>query len=378
MVRPRAMDEIHVVTPDLFTRNGGIARITRATCAAIARHVGSTARVVVHALHDEPHAVDRRYLPAPHRFVGYRGVRESLALAVARATLRRDTRAVVFSHVNLATTALPVLRSGPPVAIVAHGIDVWDPLPIHRRLALQRAARVWAVSRFTGRVVRAMHGVAPSAIATLNNCLDPVWSQMPAPEATLPTGVRAPYFLLVSRLDVDVDDKGVLHTLAAFGRAQRAGQLSDWQLVIAGDGPRRAQVAAAAAGLDSVRVLGTVSDPTLRRLYAESAALVLPSAKEGFGLVFLEAMHFGRPVIAACASASPEVVADEQSGVLVPFGDVDALEFAMRRLARSATLREVLGQSGRELSRTRFSFEAYAQAVSTELAGLGVAPAPRL
>src|SRR5262249_51194424 len=86
---------------------------------------------------------------------------------------------------------------------------------------------------------------------------------------------------------------------------------------------------------DSVRLLGEVPDDAeVGRLYREADVFCLPTVQEGFGIVFLEAMASGLPVVATTAAAIPEVVPDGKAGLLVPPGDVEALAAALVELLR--------------------------------------------
>lgn len=101
-------------------------------------------------------------------------------------------------------------------------------------------------------------------------------------------------------------------------------------LLVAGDGPLRGELEAAARGLD-VRFLGYVDDP--RSVFAAADAIALPSSTEGLPLVALEAMALGRCIVASAVGELPELLA-QGAGVLVPPGDAGALAEALRRLRR--------------------------------------------
>lgn len=125
----------------------------------------------------------------------------------------------------------------------------------------------------------------------------------------------------------------------------------DFRLLLAGDDPfyglrpgfeRLAQELGVA---DRIQFLGVRHD--IPNLLAASDLFVLPSLYEGLGLVFLEAMSASRPVISTAATAIPEVVANEETGLLVPVGDDAALATAWLRLARSPELRARFGAAGR-------------------------------
>jgi glycosyltransferase involved in cell wall biosynthesis len=105
--------------------------------------------------------------------------------------------------------------------------------------------------------------------------------------------------------------------------------------LIAGDGPEHAALLGLAAELGlggAVTFTGVLPDDELARLYRRADVFCLPSVQEGFGIVFLEAMACGLPVVATTAAAIPEVVPDRRAGLLVPPGDVVALAHALVEL----------------------------------------------
>ncbi|PYS39514.1 MAG: hypothetical protein DMF71_15090, partial [Acidobacteria bacterium] len=122
-------------------------------------------------------------------------------------------------------------------------------------------------------------------------------------------------------------------------------RLGDLQYVVVGSGNdlERHRRLAAEKGLNGhVHFLGSVDEATLRRLYQECDVFVLPSAGEGFGIVYLEAMFYGKPVIAAESGAVSEVVSRDETGLLVEYGDAERLAEAILRLGEDAAGRQRL------------------------------------
>lgn len=125
----------------------------------------------------------------------------------------------------------------------------------------------------------------------------------------------------------------------------------DFRLLLAGDDPFYGlrpgfeQLARDLGVGDHILFLGIRHD--IPNLLAAADLFILPSLYEGLGLVFLEAMSAGRPVISTAATAIPEVVAHESTGLLVPVGDDAALAAAWLRLANDAELRARFGKAGR-------------------------------
>jgi glycosyltransferase involved in cell wall biosynthesis len=162
--------------------------------------------------------------------------------------------------------------------------------------------------------------------------------------------------LFVGRL---VQRKGVRHLIDAIAHVREA------HLVVIGDGPERTALEAHARDLeiaDRVEIRGRVSDEELRAAYAASDVLVLPSVldargdTEGLGVVLLEAMSYGVPVVASDIGGITDIVEHEKSGLLVPPGDATQLARALERLMRDPALASRLGSAGRERVRSAFGW----------------------
>ncbi len=110
-----------------------------------------------------------------------------------------------------------------------------------------------------------------------------------------------------------------------------------------------------AVWLDRIRFDGRVSDKALHEAFAQCDVFVAPSRFESFGLVFLEAMRVGKPVIGCRAGGMPEVIENEVNGLLVEPGDVDGLAQAILRLARNLAERVGMGTRGKEAFIAKFT-----------------------
>jgi len=132
----------------------------------------------------------------------------------------------------------------------------------------------------------------------------------------------------------------------AFGRLR-----TEAHLVVVGDGPMRAAVLAAvrsSPARDRITVTGFVPHVEVPQVLASLDLLVLPSAYEEMGSVLVEAMASGLPVVASRVGGIPAVVADGETGLLVPPGDVDALAAALDELLADPARRHRMGVAARE------------------------------
>jgi len=153
-----------------------------------------------------------------------------------------------------------------------------------------------------------------------------------------------PYILGIGR---HVPQKGFDVLLQAFALSNQDSH----DLLLAGDGPERPALGRLAADLDiedRVRFVGRADRPMAVSLFAGCSFFVLPSRQEPQGIVNLEAMAAGKAVLASRVGGVPEIVQDDETGLLVPAEDVPALAQAIARLADDASLRQRLGAAGRE------------------------------
>lgn len=143
-------------------------------------------------------------------------------------------------------------------------------------------------------------------------------------------------------------DKGVFHVIEALRTLWRQGCAV--HLVLAGammEPFRRYLDTLSPAERSRIIVLGTVDHQTKLDLLDALDILALPSRTDSFGIVYLEAWAYGKPVIGAQAWGVKTVIDDGQDGLLVPFGDVSALVDAIRTLAENPELRLSMGERGR-------------------------------
>ena len=270
-------------------------------------------------------------------------VRFGLRLAAMQAT---QCDWVLFSHLSLAQVQrfLPAgVRR--PYAVFLHDIEGWDPMAPHRRHVLAGAFLRLANSNYTAQRVMAAH---PS--------VGPVYACPLALEPNAPEDVgNGPSFeapalgphavLVVGRMSSRERYKGHDQLLEAWPHIVR--QVPDAQLVFAGagDDTPRLKERAVALGVDQCLLLpGFVSRAALNTLYSRAAVFAMPSRREGFGLVYLEAMAHGIPCIGSTHDAAGDIIQDGVSGFLVDQSDAESLADRITRLLLDETRRAQMGE----------------------------------
>jgi glycosyltransferase involved in cell wall biosynthesis len=242
-----------------------------------------------------------------------------------------------------------------------YGVDVWAKLSRLRQRALQQADFAVSISEYTKERAVEVNKVAADNVHLLPNALE--WSEEESESVSasmpLPSGTK---LLTVCRLDSTEKYKGVDTVIEAL--PQVIARVPDVQYLIVGSGSdsiRLKKLAKSVGVSDRVHFLGSVDDATLRACYRACDVFVMPSAKEGFGFVFLEAMQYAKPVVAADKGGSPEVVKDGVTGLLVRYNDVRQLAESLTRLCLDPALRTKLGEAGYMRLQENYTFPQFKQ-----------------
>ncbi len=341
--------DLVVVSAGLDLDGGGRAlagRLLARTCVELAREWETGCEIL---------ALGRSGAPGPARYFG--SDQRGLALAAWRRQLT-GRPALVFDLLGPARIQawLPSpLRA--PYLVPLYGIEVWRPLDWQRRRALARAAVRLAISRYTVERAR------PFAPVLADARILPLALEERQPDGAvdldLVSRLGTGFLLIVGRMAASERYKGHDQVLDALPRVPGA------RLVVAGDGDDRPRLQARAAELGltgpkgRVTFTGFVSEATLAEVYRRAAAFVMPSLGEGFGLVYREAMHAGKPCVAARGSAADEVVADGETGFLLNRDDPAELAAVLSRLLASPDLARRMGEAGRRRWREQFSLERF-------------------
>lgn len=359
--------------PDLFRAEGGIARIMRCYLRAAGQLAGPEDEVSYLTLMDrgENHAQARALVGPALRTAENCANRypQFVLQAIDRAMVADRVICAHLHHLVLVWVA-SLLRPGLRYYLVAHGIEVWRPYRFWERFALLRATRILCVSEYTRRqMLRFLPALDPARVVVVHNTFDPslAGASATAKSARPKSGAR---ILAVSRLLATDPYKGIDLMIEAMPRILR--ELPDAELRIVGGGDDQARLEALAKRLglnQAVRFLGIVDDATLRGEYAACDMFALPSRKEGFGLVYLEAMAWGKPCLAARAGGAPEIVGDPTAGVgfgplgtsgltsvgaLVEYGNVEDIAVNTCAILRHSYSPERIRQRAEDFSFPRF------------------------
>ncbi len=242
--------------------------------------------------------------------------------------------------------------------LMLHGIEAWERRSLWHALAVRSMHGYLSVSRYTLKRFNQAYSIPPSKYTFILPNI--VSSLFLSSEPKFATGLdKAPILLSVSRLATHDRPKGIDFVLQSLPLVIK--RFPNLRYIIVGDGVDRIRLEALAHDLklsENVEFCGSVPDKTLYDTYHSCSIFVLPSVKEGFGIVYLEAMACGKPVVAANATAVPEVVIDRETGMLVEYGNVKELANTLITLLENPLLRKRMGKAGRKRVEQLFTFNA--------------------
>lgn len=209
--------------------------------------------------------------------------------------------------------------------------------------AMRMAQTVIAIDSATAAAIRRY--LPEVWVVQIPNCIDP--GALPKPSES------AHAFRTVLFLGWVVKSKGIEELLNAWAKLQIAG----WKLVVVGPcDPGYQQELLSRYQLKGVEFLGEKPHSEALRLMAEADVIVLPSHSEGFPNVLLEAMVLGKPIVATCVGAIPEMLRGD-GGMLVEPRDVSGLRNALMEVLGDTELRKRMGEKARELAIQTFTVE---------------------
>jgi glycosyltransferase involved in cell wall biosynthesis len=239
-----------------------------------------------------------------------------------------------------------------PKAAIFHLAHRWVSGYMAHCIAISEAARAGVLKRGEAppsKVTTILNGIRP---------LDPALFSSPEQvRAELGIDRHTPLIVCAARLEREKDVCSLIDAMMEVKAAY-----PDVRCVVAGQGAQKEMLTAQieAAGLKgTVQLLGFRTDA--QALIQAGDVFVLPSLAEPFGLVILEAMALGRPVIATNAGGPPEIVEDGVTGLLVPPSDPPALAAAILRLLADRSTTEAMGRRGQERFESRFTAARMAQ-----------------
>ncbi|MEO8577950.1 MAG: glycosyltransferase family 4 protein [Gemmatimonadales bacterium] len=267
-----------------------------------------------------------------------KGTTTDFVMRCFAAIVRDRPDHIISTHVNFGPAAHLANRFFKiPYTLVAHGIDIHERLPGRTLAAIRAAERIVAVSEWTRGNLIALGGIDPKRVAILPNTFDEerftVGEKSPELLSRYKIAPDERVVLTVARLDANERYKGYDRIVEALPQIVR--ECANVRFLIVGSGADSERVARLARdnGVESsVTFTGFVAQEELADHYRLADVFAMPSTGEGFGIVFLEAMASGTPVVAGNRDGSVDALDKGRLGSLVDPMNVDEIANAITRI----------------------------------------------
>lgn len=326
------------LTLNVFSATGGIEKVSRIAGKAL-NEISDD--VEIYSMHDKASDANDRYFRL-ERFKAFDA--DKIKFVSSSLAAGRGKKTVILSHINLLAVGylIKMAYPGTQLLLLTHGIEVWKKFSWLKRKMLNSCDLILPVSRFTKQRMLQLNNLDASQFRVLNNCLDPFLHK--------PSGVEKSRTLLKKYGFTPGDT--ILMTLSRMSSAERYKgydkvlvamkelNVENLHYMIIGkyDSEEKARLDKLISDLglaDKVVFTGFVSDEELADHFNLADVYVMPSEKEGFGIVFIEAMYYGKPVIAGNRDGSTDALDNGRLGTLVDPNDPAELSRAIAKIINS-------------------------------------------
>lgn len=315
------------LTLRIFSATGGIEKVCRIAGMALHEISQEAANKIVKifSLYDKSKDINTSYFPATS-FRGFGYNRFNFLCAAVKEGA--GSRVVILSHINLLAIGYIIKLFSPATKLVlmAHGIEVWVVLPWWKKKMLHHCDLILPVSDFTKKKMVKQNQLPEQKMQVVNNCLDPFLSpflQVPKPQHLLNMyGIKANDTVLLTLTRLSSTEKYKGYDLVMQAIHDLKEKLPSLKYLIVGkyDAPEKERLDKMIAGLglqQQIILTGFIPDESLAGHYDLADLFIMPSRKEGFGIVFIEAMYYGKPVVAGNMDGSVDALHNGKFGLLI-------------------------------------------------------------
>jgi glycosyltransferase involved in cell wall biosynthesis len=313
-------------TLQTFSTTGGIQKMSRTLGHSLYKlaQVGKW-DFEMWSAYDKPDDLMPQYLPQS-AFRAFGINRMNYLLNAIKRSLKPNV--IILSHINLSVLGLLIKLTNPKckVWLIAHGVEVWRPLSFIKRSLLKRCDKIICVSNFTLEQIVQHHNVDKNICRVLNNAIDPFMQQPESFEK--PTGLinryrlkdKYPIIFTLTRLASFEQYKGYEQVIVAIGRLKN--QFPNIKYILSGKYDAKEEIRIKKLILqhqlqDQIILTGFIDEHELVDHFLLADLFVLPSKKEGFGIVFIEALACGLPVICGNVDGSIDAIRNGELGTAI-------------------------------------------------------------
>jgi glycosyltransferase involved in cell wall biosynthesis len=329
------------LTLRVFSATGGIEKVCKILGKALSHINSQKGELCILSSHDSSNDAQHNPYFSEKIFTGHNNNRINFLLNSLKKARNADI--IIISHVNILPIAWLIKKcfSNKKLIMIAHGIEVWS-MPLgYKKKMLAACDEIICVSEFTKQQISKISELKLVKLTVINNCIDPFLNNQKSSEAI--TNLRTRYGILpeekvmftLTRMDANERYKGYDRVIEAM--AKLTNKYPSLKYVIGGsyDEAEKKHIDEVLQKFEmSEKVIftGFIKNEELNNHFLMSDYYIMPSYGEGFGIVFIEAMYFGLPVIAGNKDGSVDALMNGKLGILVDPMNVSEIQVAIEKL----------------------------------------------
>lgn len=336
-----AIKSVMFLTLRTFSLTGGIEKVSKVAGKALYNICDATGRnLTVYSMYDETSDIDEKYFPKKD-FKGF-GIKRLKFTQIAVANgIKNDV--IFLSHINLLPVGYLVKLFSPKtkLVLIAHGIEAWHAFKGVKKRMLFKCDRILSVSQYTKDVIINLNNFPAEKIQILNNCLDP-FLEKPVETEKDKVLLQKYHFanddiilMTLTRLAARERYKGYDIVIESLKELRKTNPHLKYLIIGKYDKEekQRLDILVKEAGLQShVIFTGFIDDDELAEHFNLADIYIMPSEKEGFGIVFIEAMYYNKPVIAGNKDGSVDALLNGDLGLLVNPKSIEEVSGAIKKM----------------------------------------------
>ncbi len=364
--------KVMLLTLRTFSLTGGIEKVSKVAGKAlhdICEMEGHD--LSVYSMYDASSDINEKYFPKED-FTGFGIRRLRFTQKAIMSGIKNDV--IILSHLNLLPVGYLVKLFSPrtKLVLIVHGIEAWKVFKGVRKKMLFSCDRILSVSQYTKEVITRLNHFPAEKIRVLNNCLDP-YLEAPLEKKKDPNllkkyGLKEDHIVLLTLTRLASSERYKGYDIVIESLKDLRIQNPSLKYLIIGkhdkEEKQRLDKLIQKAGLQShVIFTGFVDDAELAEHFNLADIYIMPSEKEGFGIVFIEAMYYNKPVIAGNKDGSVDALLNGKLGLLVNPSSKQEVSSAIESII-SDKCRYI---PDRQVLMNHFSFEVYRRKWKREL-----------
>jgi len=294
------------------------------------------------------------------QFIGFGGSKIKTILYVIRKVKKEDI--IFYSHINLLFLAAfnSLFKRVKKSYFSIYGIEVWKKFSVIKKYLLKNYFFL-SISNYTKNIFVENSGVDPEKISIFPCCIDLNTSNKEYDNPYIDSEYN---ILSVSRLSKEDNYKGIDSVIKILPELKSYIPNIKYTIIGKGDDLNRLNKLSKNLNVEkNINFKGYVKN--LRPYYKKCDIFTLPSKNEGFGIVYLEAMEYKKPVIAANSGGATDVIRDNETGFLCNYDDLESLKSKILFITNNKSKAKEIGKSGYNFLIENFTFKQFEKRLAT-------------